>query len=626
MSGARPARHGRRRAWGVGAALLAAALPRAAAQGCAPPAGRCLDTVAVAARAGDEGPPALGRSTVVRRAGDARVAGAGTMTGLLQQLPLVQLRTARGETALALRGARREQLLVTLDGLPLNDPATGVADAGELPLALVHAATLRLGADPQRAPGAIGGELALTSASRPLLALRAGAFGERQLEGVARRVGRRAVWHAATAWEQARNDFPFVNAAGAAPAREHRVNNDEARATLAAGATGAAWQVALLAAWRERGMVGPANVRAFDADRARTERLLLRARRTIGATRLVAGSRWMTLDYRDPARPVLDRSAVAGATDVEWQGERSGMDWQVTAGMDHLAATGDIRQRRQRGGVAARWRSADAARARWEVGTRLDAITGAGVVPGGSAAIEYPLGARLALTARAASAMRAPTLYDLYFAAPQRLAVAPLAPERVRADVAAGIRTAGAAAQWRWTLSATAVGRTVRDAIVWFPGNFGWSPANVGSETLRGGEVMLDAQHPRARLSAWGTRYAASLRSGALRIPTPYVAPWAGGGQLQWRAGAHTLSATLRAMGRRPFTAGPRAPAFELPAAALLDVALARWIGRSGADLLMTVALDNATNHAWEPVRGYPAPGRALSLSVVWGASAPRNP
>ncbi|MBU6365718.1 MAG: TonB-dependent receptor plug domain-containing protein [Gemmatimonadetes bacterium] len=568
----------------------------------------------------------MGRTTVVRRADAAREAGVGTMAGLLQQLPLVQLRAARGETALALRGTRREQLLITLDGLPLNDPATGVADAAELPLALIDAATLRLGADPQRAPGAVGGELALTSASRPVLALRAGAFGERQLEGVARRVGTHTVWHAAAAWQQARNDFPFVNTAGATPTREQRVNNDEARATLAAGATGAAWQVALLAAWRERGMVGPANVRAFDDDRARTERLLLRARRTIGATRLVAGSRWMTLDYRDPARPVLDRSAVAGASDVEWQGGRGGMDWQVIAGMDHLAATGDIRQRRQRGGAAARWRSADAARTRWEVGTRLDAITGAGVVPGGSAAVERALGARLLLTIRAASAVRAPTLYDLHFAAPQRLAVAPLAPERVRADVAAGVRTAGTAAQWRWTLSGTAVGRTVRDAIVWFPGNFGWSPANVGTETLRGGEAMLDAQHPRARLSAWGTRYAAFLRSGALRIPTPYVAPWAGGGQLQWRSGAHTLSATLRTMGRRPFTAGPRASAFDLPAAALLDVALARRIGRDGADLLMTVALDNATNHAWEPVRGYPAPGRALSLSVVWGASAPRTP
>jgi len=606
--------------------LLTAASVRAAAQGCVSSSARCLDTVAVAARAGDGRPPDVGRTTVVRQADAAREAGAGTMAGLLQQLPLVQLRAARGETALALRGARREQLLVTLDGLPLNDPATGVADAGELPLALVHAAMLRLGADPQRAPGAIGGELALTSASRPALVLRSGAFGERQLEGVGRRVGARAVWHAAAAWQQARNDFPFVNAAGAAPARERRVNNDEARATLAAGATGAAWQVALLAAWRERGMVGPANVRAFDADRARTERLLLRARRSVGPTRLVAGSRWMTLDYRDPARPVLDRSAVAGASELEWQGRHDRVDWEVAAGVDHLAATGDIRQRRQRGAASVRWRSADAARTRWEAGARLDAITGAGVVPGGSVAVEHPLGARVALTMRAASAMRAPTLYDLYFAAPQRLAVAPLAPERVRADVAAGVRAAATLGGWRWTLATTAVGRTVRDAIVWFPGNFGWSPANVGAESLRGGELTLDGEHPRARLSLWGTRYDAQLRSGALRIPTPYVAAWAGGGQLQWRAGAHTLSATLRAMGRRPFTAGPRASAFELPAAALLDLAIARRLGRGSADRMLIVALDNATNHAWEPVRGYPAPGRALSLSIAWGASAPRHP
>jgi outer membrane cobalamin receptor len=596
---------------------------------------RCLDTVAVLAPAQPEAPSTMGRTTVTRRSTEAREAGAGSMAGLLQQLPLVQLRAARGETAVALRGARREQLLVTWDGLPLNDPATGMADVDALPLVMVEAVSARLGADPQRAPGAIGGELSITSATSPALLVRAGAFGERQVEGMARQVGSRAVWHLAGGWHDARNDFAFMNAAGAAPARERRVNNDETRATVAGGAIGDGWQVALLAGWRERGMVGPANVRTFDADRARSERLLVRARRDLGRTRMVAGTRWMGLDYRDPARPVLDRAASAAASDVEWSGRRRGMTWQLAGGADHLVATGAIRQRRQRGSVAAGWQSPDTGRTRWELGARIDAITGAGVVPGGAVAAEHRLWARdggagtaaaVALTARAATAMRAPTLYDLYFAAPQRLAVALLAPERVRADLAAGFRATAAGDAWRWTLTGSAVARTVHDAIVWFPGNFGWSPANVGAETLRGGEATLEAHHRRARVALWGTWYDATLRSGALRIPTPYVASHAGGGQLQGQVRRIILSATVRALGRRPFTAGPRAAAYDLPGVTLLDLAIARWVRSGGADLLMTVALDNATNQAWEPVRGYPAPGRALALSVSWSPKGPPSP
>jgi outer membrane cobalamin receptor len=104
------------------------------------------------------------------------------------------------------------------------------------------------------------------------------------------------------------------------------------------------------------------------------------------------------------------------------------------------------------------------------------------------------------------------------------------------------------------------------------------------------------------------------------------VASHAGGGQLQGQVRRIILSATVRALGRRPFTAGPRAAAYDLPSVTLLDLAIARWVRSGGADLLMTVALDNATNQAWEPVRGYPAPGRGLALSVSWSPKGPPSP
>lgn len=617
----------------AGATIVATAMIGAVAHLGAQEAPRRLDTLPVTATREGRDAAGVARVTAARTSTDAREAGAGSVTGLLQQLPLLQLRSARGETAITLRGARREQLTVTLDGLPLNDPATGMADVSDLPLVLVDHAELRLGADPRRAPGALGGELALVSSTRPRLGARVGAFGERQLEGAARRVGTRAVWHAAAGVLRARNDFPFVNAAGASPSRELRVNNDETSGALAVGATGARWQWSALASRRERGMVGPANVRTFDADRARTDRVLLRGRARLGSTAAVAGVRRLALAYRDPARPALDRHAAAWAADLEWQGQRHALSWQVAVGADQLAATGDVRQQRQRGSLAAQWRPTqpDDAVTQWEAGARVDAITGAGVVPTGLVAVERRLwraapqggrGRALHLLARWASAFRAPTLVDLYFAAPQRLAVAPLAPERVRADATLGVRASGERGPWQLHATGSAVVRTVRDAIVWFPGNFGWSPANVGEETLRGGELLLDAAHPHGRLALWATHYRATLHAGALRIPTPYVPVQAAGAQGRWRLAGMAFTATVRATGRRPYTAGPRSPDFELPAVTIVDFAWSRPLRTSRGVLLATASLDNATNRPWEPVRGYPAPGRVLAFALSWSPAA----
>jgi hypothetical protein len=36
-----------------------------------------------------------------------------------------------------------------------------------------------------------------------------------------------------------------------------------------------------------------------------------------------------------------------------------------------------------------------------------------------------------------------------------------------------------------------------------------------------------------------------------------------------------------------------------------------------GAPLLLTAALDNATDRAWQSVRGFPSPGRAWSVAIT---------
>jgi outer membrane cobalamin receptor len=165
------------------------------------------------------------------------------------------------------------------------------------------------------------------------------------------------------------------------------------------------------------------------------------------------------------------------------------------------------------------------------------------------------------------------------------------------------------------------VARDTRDAIIWFPGNFGWSPANVGVERLRGAEARLQWRARAVDASAWFTAYDAALTSGALRIPTPYVPQFAGGASLRADAYANTFSVTARGLGRRPFSAGPRDPAFELPSVLLCDVAFARRIPLTAllraTDALVSLSLQNAMDTAWQSVRGYPSSGRSWAIAIT---------
>ncbi len=554
----------------------------------------------------------------------ARVMGLTSTSGLLGALPFTSVRSARGETGVSLRGARREQVAITLDGMPLNDPATGIADVSDLPLASLGSATVVLGADPLgTGPGANGGVVALESAPQRVIAARTGAFGMRAIEGAWHATGLGALWQASASHRRAVNDFAFVNDAGASgvAARENRANNDEERTTFTLGAAGSSTQLALFASTGERGMVGPANVRTYDADRARTDRILLRGQWTTDRVQMLAGTRAFTLAYRDPTRPALDADARAVAGDAELKGRVKDLSWRVGGGADRVRASGGIEQSRGRAfavaGFARRWTTGSL-----DVGTRLDAIGAFGALPSFSLAAERVLrarddGASATVGARVAQSVRVPTLYDLYFSSPQRLFVRTLRPERVLVDAELQSRLVQPSPIGLLSLQASVVARDTRDAIIWFPGNFGWSPANVGMERLRGVEGRAALQPAWGELSAWFTLYDAMLTSGGLQIPTPYVARAAGGAQLRASLPFATATALVHAMGPRPYTAGPRNAAFELSAVTLCDVALSRRVVVAAVDVLLALSLDNATDVRWQSVRGFPSPGRSWAISTT---------
>lgn len=585
------------------------------------PAGRAPQSLP-AQRISATAEPVAQPSLVSQTVADARTRGAGTTASLITLLPFTQLRSARGETGLSLRGARREQVVMTLDGMPLNDPATGLADVSDIPLAAIGSATVAPGADPVGAGlGATGGVLALTTRAQRLVAVRTGSFGTQQVEAATAGTVGTVRWHVAASGRRAQNDFAFLNDAGAQPVRETRVNNDESRLAMSGGVVAAHTQVALLASTSERGMVGPANVRTYDTDRARTHRVNARLQQAIGATLASVGVRHFTLAYRDPTRPALDSRAQAWAADADWRGTLGPGTWRVGAGGDGLTATGGLTQRRARAFAAYGLERALRARGRVELGARTDVVERVGAQPTGTLGTTWALGTlhgvAVSAVARTSQAVRVPTLYDLYFSNPQRLTVKVLAPERVTFDGSTGLAARVGQGARQATAEVLVVSRNTRDAIVWFPGNFGWSPANVGRESLRGMEARAAAEQGPWHGDAWLTHYDAMLTSNGLRIPTPYVARTAAGVRGQYARRVATLSANARYVGRRPYTAGPRDPFFELPAVWLVDGAVSHHRSVHRADVLVTLALDNATNARWQSVRGFPMPGRSWSLGIT---------
>lgn len=569
---------------------------------------------------------ALARTTAFIDADSARSMGVSTIEGLVGALPFASLRGARGDVGLSLRGARREGVVVTLDGMSLNDASTGTADVSDVPMILLGSAGLSLGADPIGAgPGASGGVLALNSAGRTLLSASAGSFGARALEGAYEGNWRSASVASSASYRSSENDFDFVNDASDATLRERRINNDERRGALTLAASNERAHGLLLLSTSDRGMVGPVNVRTYDADRARTVRAAVRAQSSIGGAALSGGARAFTLRYRDPSRPELNSDARTIASDVDLGGSLHEFEWRAGAGFDGLTATGNLRQSRGRGFLAAS-RAVSLRATRVGLGARLDAVGAFGALPSFSLAARHGFGREaqraLAVGVRIAQAVRAPTLYDLYFSSPQRLFVRTLRPERVSLDAEVNANGSLPTAVGVLDGAVALVTRDTRDAIVWFPGNFGFTPQNAGSEKLRGIEARAGLAPAWGNLSAWLTSYDASLRVGGLSIPTPYVARIAGGGQVAVRARGFTTSAIVRANGARPYTAGRRNRDFELPPVTLVDLALSRAFTVGTVRALTAISLDNLTDVSWQQVRGFPLPGRSWAVSITFSPSS----
>ncbi len=556
----------------------------------------------------------VARAAVVRSVRDARAGAQATLSALVAGMPGIGARSARGESTWQLRGARSEQVLVTLDGVSLNDPASGMADASDIPLAALATVRVAPGASAAAGGGAIGGTIALTSSDAPVLSVVSGAFGARGVEGAGTlRLGSVRL-RAGAAWREARNDFPFVNTDGTvgSDSVERRVNNDERRYAVFASAKSPSGWFTLLASRSERGLVGAMNVRASDDDRALTDRLMLRGGVGGGNWTLAAGVRSLTMRYTNRLAPTLDTDARTLSPDLEASLRAGELSWRLGGGADRLRATGFAETTRWRGWASVE-RGARVGMWRGTAGLRVDAIGGA--APIGSPWLGVEHAGDIAPYLRVGQAFRAPTLYDLYFAAPQRLGARALRPERTVFDAEAGMRAR--AGRGRVALNAALFTRIVDDAIIWFPGNFTWSPSNVGRERTVGGEASAQLMTERTTVLLWGGATRAMLEAGGLTLPTPYVPDVTGGLTVQQRVGSATWSIAARGVGARSFTAAPESRATLLTPVGLLDLAWSRPFTWNGAPVQLALGITNMLDARWESVRRFPSVGRAWTLALT---------
>jgi vitamin B12 transporter len=568
-----------------------------------------LDSLTVAAA---PGAIAIGGAELERRGGDLARALDGWEG-------VVVRRAGNGPASPQVRGSSPDEVLVLVDGFPVNDPFTGRADLSRISSREVAEVTLLPGAQTVRAGNrAVAGVLVIETrrSIHPEASTWAASHG-----ALGARAGGSAGPVTATASaEQQPDEFPYSvpDVRGGGEARRRNAGGEQYAAALTL--TGPL-ELVLRGSLADRGLPGT-TTNPTPSARASDRSVLLGAR-TAGPLTIATSLQWLEARASDPAPPIgtpydAYTQGAGGTLEAGYRVPARMGGWDGT-----VALTGEGRGNRFAGDGVRRDASftqgslrvdARLARSRgastWSLApaVRLDAWTGS-TTPRVSARMDagWQRG-RTSATLAFGSAVTPPVLADLFFREGVGVRVNPdLRPERVRWEVEAGIRRELAAGS---TIGVRLFAGRVGDMIVWAPDfRFIWSPRNF-DVLRRGGELTL----------AWRPRPGVRLTGGATYSAVTYDTP--GGAQVQyrprvtydaaavWSPGPWTADLRWHRIGRRfPNSAGtnPR------PAFSLVDLGLER---RLGGGLAVRGEVRDLTDSRAEFLAAYPTPGRSVSLTL----------
>lgn len=583
---------------------------------------RPLPLPEIVARATREAEPGwLGHGVERARFADRPLA-APTLAEWLEGLAGVQVRGSRGAQRVSVRGSRPEDVLVLLDGLPLNDPLGGAADLGGISTATLESATLIRGAVPGYGSGAQAGVLLLRSrepdGAAAAAAAELGSFGGTAADARASASTGAGELAATVRWEEGENDFSFDNRALPGDPREVRRNADfrSTRASLTARAAAVPLSIRLRAEEAERGAPGRMGTTLFD--RARWEEDAVQAALELGqpaGAGIRMGVRAHRFRYRDPRAGDDERQRTRDARLA--LGGPLGDLLDLSAHLEMEEVEGDRLSRavsRITGGVTGGGRlSLPGAEARASV--TVDAGAG-GTAMSPALAVRARPAAGWSVVARAAQARRLPTFGDLYLSSEHRIRPNPaLRAERVTLD-------AELATEWSdgrgLDVRAGAFHRLTEHPIVWLASATAvWSPRNLDRLLATGVELDLTWRPAEGwRLHGTGTWTRSRVGFGTNRNPLPYAPALSGALSVEWGDAARALRADLRSTGARTTSL---AATHRLPGFVLVDLAARQRFRLGDVPLVVDLRLRNATDAAYEVVSLFPEPGRSVELRLELG-------
>lgn len=548
----------------------------------------------------------------------------------LRDLPGVSIRGRGpgGAQVLSVRGSRPEDVLVLLDGAPLNDPLTGRADLSMIPTSTLEMGTLVQGSSSQRyGSGAGAGVLLLTSRAGYGTGLSGGfrmtSFGGAgvDLQADATKGARRLGVSLSAA--KAENDFPFRNPVLAGEVTELRRNAD-ARSLHGAvhGASGPAF-----ASFRvdntERGVPGRAGTSLFD--QARAEDLSWTAAGGISRPSFQGSASfgWHRLGYRATSS---DPYSTQEARELRVAGEVALPTTPLTLGarVTRELLEGDAIEGSPGRTVVGGRLAAALATGEWRIDPALavDATEG-GAVASPEVGITWTPDGKAQLWLRAGQGFRLPTFGDLYFTSQYRLRPNPdLEAERISADTELGVRFRTTVGGSRLEARSSAWARRTENPIIWLSSSAAlWSPQNVGELWARGVDAQVELGTRDLGNAGWRAQFAGSWQTsrvgfGSNRNSLPYEPSTTGRISVEAWVGATGARVDLRYTGTRTTSL---AATRLLEGFTTMDLSARHQIDAGSLMVTLYGRMENALDRRYQLTELYPEPGRQFTLHLEAG-------
>ncbi|MDR7485849.1 MAG: TonB-dependent receptor [Armatimonadota bacterium] len=555
-------------------------------------------------------------SVSILTAPELRRLGVRTVGEAIAYLPETVARAYGGPGSLitpSIRGSSAEQVLVLLDGVPLNSLLAGTVDLSTIPIDDVERIEVLRGPfSAIHGSGALGGVISIVTRRQAAAAVSVG--------GGSLGVVTSSVTAPIAAGSQARISLRYDAAQGDRPNSDLRGGSLSLR--LGETAPGGAWDLSLFGSTAARGAPGSTpfpSLTARQEDARAAGALTVQRTRAEVTDRLRLLAHHETLAFREPLFAIDDRHR-ATAWGAEWQRVvRITSARVVTLGTDvhlqHLTSTavGD------RSATVGAWYLQDdralGARAVLSVGVRADWHSTYGFQVNPRVGVVSFVRPDLRLRAAAGRTFRGPTLADLYYPFDGFAVGNPSLRPEYAWSLDAGVEAALAP---RLLVRATAFASEVADLILWVPDpSFVFSPRNIGTARIRGASVELEGTPaPTWTVRASSTWMAATDAGTGADLPNR---PRLTGALALSRAlpGGGSLTVSAVAVGGRFADA---ANTVWLPPYATAGVSAQVPLGTA---LLARATVQNLFDARYEPVQGYPAPGRTVLVEVLVRPQAP---